>query len=697
VTTLKLNDIATSQNVALLLSEEEVKEIGDTCLREYRADKFSRAEWEDRYAEAMKMALQVMEEKTFPWAGASNVKFPLITIAAMQFHARAYPATIPSSEVVGCRVIGEDLDGKKQARADRIAEHMSYQRMEEDTQWEESHDKLLLAMSILGCAFKKTYYDSTKEVQISELVLPKDLVVDYYAKSLETASRVTHVLYLSPNTLWERQKAGMYLETSERRETPEQSGPIEAVTNEVSGLTQPATDKDTPYKILEQHRFLDLDDDGYAEPYIVLFREDTGEVLRIVARFYKENIRYDEKVQLQKIIPESFFTKFSFIPSPDGGFYDMGFGLLLGGLSASIDSLINQLIDAGTMSNTAGGFLGKGVKIRGGDYSFRPNEWKRTDSTGEDLVKNIFPLPVREPNAALLQLLTLLIDFGTKIGMATDPMVGVSPGQNTPAETSRNTIAQGEKVFNSIYKRTYRAMREEFRKCYRLNYFYPPANGRYEYGTSNGQGGVAYIEDYYDTDKGVVPSADPFVTSDEMKTQQAMLLAQRAGQVAGYDKYQVEKRLHSALKVEGTELLFPNPKGPKAVAPPPNPKMQIEQMRMQNLDSERKYKQMKALLDLQEEARLNDAKIAKLHADAAKLMSEVQGAEAEQKLKAIELQIQHEKNKQDGMLSLIDLIKETQNGNSNGMGGMAGNGANKAPDGMDAQQDQGQAAQLGAG
>ena len=284
--------------------------------------------------------------------------------------------------------------------------------------------------------------------------------------------------------------------------------------------------------------------------------------------------------------------------------------------------------------------------------------------------------------------MTLLIDFGTKIGMATDPMVGVSPGQNTPAETSRNTIAQGEKVFNSIYKRTYRAMREEFRKCYRLNYFYPPLNGKYEYGTSNGKGGVAYVEDYYDTDKGVVPSADPFITSDETKVQQAIQLRQMSSTMPGYNRYEVEKRVLSAMKIEGTDMLFPNPKGPKAVPPPPNPKLQLEQMKMQNQAQERKYKQMKALLDLQETARLNDGKIAKLHAEAANLMAEASGVEVEQKLKAVELQIQHEKNQQEGMLSLIDLIKETQNGNSNGMGGMAGAGGNQAASGMDAQQNQ---------
>jgi hypothetical protein len=69
-------------------------------------------------------------------------------------------------------------------------------------------------------------------------------------------------------------------------------------------------------------------------------------------------------------------------------------------------------------------------------------EWKRVDSTGDDLRANIFPLPVREPSAVLFQLLQLLISYGERIAGATDIMTGVSPGQNTPAETSRNTVEQ---------------------------------------------------------------------------------------------------------------------------------------------------------------------------------------------------------------------------------------------------------------
>jgi hypothetical protein len=86
------------------------------------------------------------------------------------------------------------------------------------------------------------------------------------------------------------------------------------------------------------------------------------------------------------------YTKYGFIPAPDGGVYDIGFGILLGPLNESVNTLVNQLVDAGTMANTAGGFLAKGVKLRSGNTTFAPLEWKRVESSGDDLRKSVFPL-----------------------------------------------------------------------------------------------------------------------------------------------------------------------------------------------------------------------------------------------------------------------------------------------------------------
>lgn len=672
---LDIDTILDSDNIAESMDADDLDYIGNCVFNDYENDKDSRADWETRYADAMEMAMQVTQQKTFPWPNASNVKFPLLTIAALQYHARAYPALIPGENVVKARIIGEDTDGSKMARAKRVTEHMDFQVTEEDTQWEESMDKLLLVQPILGSAFKKTYFDTAKGHNVSELVFPKDLVVNYYTTSLETASRITHVIYLTRNQCYERQKAGLFLEFTEGKSpTPPKADVITDSRDQGQGITPPPLDADTPYTILEQHRLLDLDGDGYAEPYIVWLREDTKQVLRIVARFLKENVTYTKDGEhIQSIKAEHFFTKFPFIPSPDGGFYDMGFGLLLGSLNHAIDTAINQMIDQGTMYSTSGGFLSRGVRVRGGDYTFRPNEFKRTDTSAEELSKGIVPLPTREPSAVLFQLLGLLIEYGTKIGMATDPLVGQNPGQNTPAETSRNTIAQGEKVFNGIYKRTYRSLKEEFRKLYHLNYLYADIlapNGKYEYG-----GGYALYEDYFESDKSIVPAADPNVSSETQQVAQASTVYQLSTNTPGFDRYQATKRLLIAMKVPDIEQIFPDPKGPNAIPPQPNPKVLIEQAKEQTKQLKIQTEKDIKLAQLAQEAEHAQAEMVKLEAEAILALAKARETDNGHAIALLNTMLGAAKQRQEGIFSMIEVLlkqKEVENNaDSTAMGKLA--------------------------
>ena len=91
---LSLNKLQDSDNIADLLSEDDLSTIGLHVKGTYEHDKSSRAGWEKKAEEATELALQVTREKTYPWPKAANVKFPLITIASMQFAARAYPALV---------------------------------------------------------------------------------------------------------------------------------------------------------------------------------------------------------------------------------------------------------------------------------------------------------------------------------------------------------------------------------------------------------------------------------------------------------------------------------------------------------------------------------------------------------------------------------------------------------------------------
>lgn len=732
---LNLKEVLRDHNISHRLDRETLDQLGMQVVENFDQDRHSREDWEKRNDVALKLALQVTEKKTFPWPDAANVKFPLLTIAAIQYHSRAYPALISGPKPVSCRIMapapapmqfppapeqaqkmlqqaqqeaqqGQQQGGqqkqqdpqkqrqlqqaaqqvqqfqqqveqikqkaqkeaaeyrKAQLRAQRIAEHMSYQILEEDPQWEEEMDKLLLIQAIIGCAFKKTYFDPVGGVNRSECVSPFDLVVSYYTKSMDTCPRASHIIKMYRNDLKERQIRGVFnefpgsedYEGDQTYHSNRLTYEMDVGADERAGVTPNPSDHQSPFELIEQHLWLDMDGDGYAEPYIVTVRYDTRQVLRIVARFTSEDIEFDmDSGRIIRITPTTYFTKYPFIPSPDGGFYDIGFGSLLGPINHSIDTAINQLLDAGSLSNAGGGFLGRGFKGRKGDMRFRLGEWKQTDSTGDDLRKSIFPLPAKEPSAVLFNLLGLLIQYGQQVAGATDVMQGQAPGQNTPAETSRNTLEQGMKVFNGIYKRTHRALTQELRKHFELNRIFLADGSKY-YTPKEEASSRIFQADYSGPSGMVRPSADAFYMSDSQRLNQATAVLQAAHGSPGYNLYIANKHYLEALKVTDIDDLLPDPKGPNAIPTPPNPKVQVEQMHMQikQLDIQVKLKleQMK----LASQAEKVQAEIQKLNAEAQKLLAEAKGVDTGHQIALINTQIAAKRAQHEGQVKTLELL-----------------------------------------
>tara|TARA_R110002126_G_scaffold141146_3_gene286048 strand:+ start:569 stop:2503 length:1935 start_codon:yes stop_codon:yes gene_type:complete len=547
----KLLKFINETNIAESLSEDELVKIGSDCHKGYSSDLDSRKSWEDLLDKWTRLALQVAEKKTYPWREASNVKFPLLATASMQFAARAYPTLVPSNgQVVKCKMMGYDPTGEKANRAERISRYMSYQVMEQMEEWESEMDKLLITLPITGTVFKKTYFDTSEQRNKSCVVMPKSLVVNYWAKTLEDAERATEVLPMSKRKLKEQQMLGLFLEDVELGEPQGDTSHKEDTTHEMS---EPDLDDTTPYTILEQHTFIDLDGDGYPEPYIVTFEEQSQTVLRIVARYNNESLKVDENADLVLIKPIQYYTKFGFVPNPDGGFYDIGFGRLLGPLNESVDTIINQLIDSGTLSNLQSGFLGKGLRIKVGDVRFAPGEWKTVNATGDDLKKQIFPMPVREPSAVLMQLLQYLITSGKELASVAEIFVGKMPGQNTPATTTMASIEQGMKLFTAVYKRIYRSMTSEFRKIYLLNREY-----------ANPEEYLDFLDmpinqdDFQGSENDISPTADPNASSSQEKQSKVQSVGQLL-QLQTINPMEYTKRYLEAFEINSPEKLIAQP------------------------------------------------------------------------------------------------------------------------------------------
>jgi len=589
---MNVMSLVAETNIAEKLDQEELDKIGREVVEGYNNDKQSRSKWETNVKEYYDLALQVAKEKSFPWPKASNIKFPLISTAAMQFGARAYPTLVPANgKIVQIKVFGADPDKQKSARARRIANHMNYQLLVEMEEWEEDQDKLLLMLPIVGTAFKKTYYDASRKRNKSCLVFPQNLVVNYWTKSLEESYRVTEVIFLNKNEIKEKQTRKIYLDVDLGQPV------IEVDKNEQKRDQEPnVVDGATPYKILEQHTYLDLDDDGYFEPYIITVDLHSEKVLRIVARFKEENIDTDIDGNVVYIKPDNYYTKFPFIPNPDGSFYDLGFGHLLGPINEAVNTIINQLVDAGTIRNLQAGFLGKGIQIRKGEQRFQPGEWKQVNAIGDDLRKQIVPLPSNEPSKVLFELLGLLIQSGKELASIAEIFVGKMPGQNTPAYTTKETVEQGMKLFTAIYKRVYRAQSREFKKIYELNKYYLDPE---EYVSILDE--PVQQSDYQAPPDDLIPAADPTASSntEKMAKTEALFPLLQLGTI---NPMAVTMRMLEAMdETNPQELLIP----PEQQQQKPDPKVEAEMAKVKIKEAESQHKmqmeEMKMALAQQEQ------------------------------------------------------------------------------------------------
>lgn len=557
-----------SVNIAEKLDDDKLTEIGSRCKAGYDQDCESRRDWENCIEEWTKLAIQVKEQKSYPWPKASNIKYPLLSTAAMQFAARAYPSLIPSDgQVVKAKVIGKDPTGEKKRKAEHTSIFVSYQLMEEMDSWEEDMDKLLIMLPVVGTMFKKTYWDKLTEKNCSKLVMPKNLVVNYWAKCLETAERVSEYIELSERLYKERVNSGIFLDADlGKPQLPDSKTPHVPLAN----------DSTTPYIFIEQHCFLDLDDDGYEEPYVVTFQQQTGKVVRIAARFDEQGIKTDADGEIIRIEPIVYYTKFGFIPNPDGGFYDIGFGGLLGPLNDSVNTIINQLVDAGSLSNLQSGFIGKGLRLRMGETRFQPGEWKAVNATADDIKKQIFPLPVREPSNVLFQLMGALVTSAKELASVAEIFVGKMPGQNTPATTTMATIEQGMKVFTAVYKRIYRSLAKEYKKLYRLNEVYLNPQTYVEILDAN-----VNPNDFKTTGYDVCPGADPSAISQTERLLKAQGLVEMLP-LGVLDPVKVAMRVLEAQEQPNIQdLLHPSVAQTGQPQQAPDPRVQELQMKSQ--------------------------------------------------------------------------------------------------------------------
>jgi chaperonin GroES len=599
----KVMRLAGSQgNIADAIDADELVKMGQTAVDEYEKDCKDRSEWEEVVLEALDSAAQdkPVEAKTTPWPNASNINIPLLTTAALQFNARMYPAVVKGDEAILCKVVGQDNgkpvmapnpqtgvmqpmpllqpgpdgqmqpvmgpDGKmqpqwqvppgaKSARARRVSEYLNTTMFYRMVGWEDDTDALLMQLPIVGCVFRKVWYDKYKGAQ-SMMVPALNLVVPKKTRDLETTPRATEkICDVFPHEIRKKQATGYYLPDVDLEMEEE---------NEDSGARL----------LLEQHRWLDLDEDGIDEPYILTVDHATRTVLRLEANFAPEDIKADENGRVYCIEKREYYVKYGMFPNPKGDFYDIGLGHLLKKLGATIDTALNQLMDAGTAQTAGGGFIGAGVRLQGrgnrGVIRMAPGEYKVVDVAADTLRNGIYERTMPNVSAVTFQVLDFILSFAREISGIKDVLTGEA-SNSAPVGSTLALIEQGLQVFNATAKRFFRAAKNEYQLIFDNLRLYGGEKIAKDYVEVLDEQ-ADFAADFNSTDMDIRPVSDPATVTRMQKMARAQLIQGTIPILAqvGGDPREALRRTYEAADIEDIEKLLPPPPPP----PPPDPMMQ---------------------------------------------------------------------------------------------------------------------------
>ena len=543
-------------NLADILDEAILEEVSGGLLGDYDNDINSRKDWEETYADGLKLLGLKYEERTEPWSGACGVFSPILTEAVVRFQSEAITELFPAAGPVKAKIIGKQTREKEEAAA-RVQDDMNYQLTEVMVEYRPEHEKLLWNLPIAGSAFKKVYYDPNLDRQVSTFIPAEDIILPYGTSELSSCPRVTHRMRKTKNEILRLQNAGFYRDI----DIGEPNKNIDEIQKRKDEETGFAATHDDRFLLLEIHVELSIPGDEHKDkdgnptaierPYVVTVIKDTGAVLSIRRNWLEGDLTHQAR---------QHFVHYQYIP----GFGAYGFGLihLIGGAAKSATSLTRQLVDAGTLSNLPGGLKARGLRIKGDDTPIAPGEFRDVDVPSGTVRDNIMPLPYKEPSQTLLTLLGSIVDEARRFAATADLKVSDMSAQ-APVGTMLALLERQLKIMSAVQARMHYAMKQELKLLKAIIADFAPESYDYEPDTAVPR---ARQSDYSLVE--VIPVSDPNAATMSQRVvqyQAALQLAQGAPQI--YNLPQLHRQMLEVLGIKNADKLVALPEDQKPQDP----------------------------------------------------------------------------------------------------------------------------------
>lgn len=528
----------------------------------FEDDDKSRSDWLEQHTFWLALYMQQdYAENSDPersWGATESV--PILTEACDQFQSRTYKTFFPNDTFVSAVPMRRTVEDRKalEDRADRIGKHMSYQLGFQDRAYRQDKDALFLGTAVHGSFFTKTYFNEKKKRFKVDNVRPTDLVVNYTVgpARIEDLRRKSHIIYSTVGATEEMVTSGFFVEAARAATSSVDKNTYNIKVDEVQGLSpgNNTIKRDNPAILIEQHMYLDIDDNGLFKPYIATVCAASRKVLRLVIGYEADQMGNPLKDYEQT----QYFTHYKYKDNPDG-FYGLGLGHTIGDLNSAVNIMLRQSMDAATLANDGNmsGFVSERLGLEGDEIRMVLGRFRKVPDTVGDLQNSLWTGKFPGPNSALLEIMQNLDQRAQRLGSTTEATTGTIDKVVQPT-TLVNQIEQALEQFSSVQMRLASSLSEELQKIYKINQKYMPL---VEYFTVNGDPEAITRADYAD-DMLVQPVFDPKYATQGQKVARAQAELQATmqnpvnqGRPEVYDE--AFRRYFEALQVEDIDLLIP--------------------------------------------------------------------------------------------------------------------------------------------
>lgn len=720
-----LVDYIGENNIADGMDKEKLSKIAQQVISRADKDRSSMKDWMDCVDKGIELCRPEFEGKDSPWPGSANFKSTIVAEAQNQFGNRASvelmrDPKLVKSTIVGASTIRNVIDKRaseasqlksdlepilaqiqqlqeagdpeaeemmatadeiqqkitenmqkikekrqdlrlKNERADRVAELMNWQINHNMPEWREDHARMMYRIPGVGSVFKKTFYDATRGRTFSDIIQYPNFYVNQHTTNLDEGV-FTHVLAFSRSEYESRVKSGIWrdLEANDLEIYHED----DIATKGTDAEEDAERTEDNPDRFYEQYCWLDMDDDGISEPYVVTVHVASLSVVRIVARYDYDGVivsykNKDDSVvgemkpmpivdaqkrraamieadaaefgiepeipdandlkgyKIVRIEPKPMITKYGLIPSFDGTYLDVGYYWLIGSAAMAVNKSTNDLLNAGTLANQQGGIVAKGFRKKPGTFTMRMGEFVQTEVPVGQLGNSIMPLPYKEPSQTLFAL-NEKMEAGAR-GFAANIDAGGQIQGNTAPTTALAMIQETLIQHTAHMMLINNSMSKEFRILFSLNRDHLDDT---EYQAIVGDEDAVFTEDFNTDGLSVSCSANPEMSS---RMQRMMLSEAEMSQIpmviqAGGNPVPIIKNFYKRLGSDNLDEIFPN-----EAEMSPEEKQQMQAMQQQQEYANQLAEQQVHMVTLQTELlkRAEDRKDAEFQFSSKETLAKI--------------------------------------------------------------------------